>query len=329
MCTNTPAAAAARESAVEPGFRHQGCLYGSDAEFLAMAVPFAENGLRRGEPVLVTTTAGNLRLLHTVMGADADRIAFAESDYFGRRPSQLADALHRYWRRHRSTAPTGTVRILAEPTRAVGSGDEAAWLLAEAEFNVALTGTRIWMICPYDTRTTGPAVVEVARRTHPEYVVDGEIRSSAQFRAPEEAGGPAAATLPHTAEDCFRFEGDLVAVRRHVLERASVLLRSEDTATLFGIAVGEAVAYLLEHGIDRAAVWVRPAAGRVVCTLHSERPVDGPAFYGPRAATRPGTSLWMTDQICEWLDVSSDTAGCTIELAMRERATGAKPPARG
>ncbi|MEU4249040.1 MEDS domain-containing protein [Amycolatopsis sp. NPDC026612] len=313
---------------MKPVFRHQGCLYGSDAEFLAMAVPFAEDGLCRGEPVLVTTTAANLELLHEVMGAKADRIAFAESDYFGRRPSQLAGALHRYWDRHRTTAPTGAVRILAESARAGGSGDEAAWQLAEAEFNVALTGTRIWMICPYDTRTTGPGVAEVARRTHPEYVVDGDIRPSAQFRAPEEAAGPVVATPSRTAEDLFRFEGDLVAVRRYVLERASALLRSEDTATLFGIAVGEAMVYLLEHGIERAAVWVRPAAGRVVCTLHSERPVDGPAFYGPRAAARPGTTLWMTDQICEWLDVSSDTAGCTIELAMRERPAGGAHPAR-
>ena len=328
MCTNTTAAAAAQERAVTSGFRHQGCLYGSDAEFLATAVPFAQDGLRRDEPVLVTTTAANLELLHAVMGAEADRIAFAESDYFGRRPSQLAHALHRYWDRHRSTAPTGTVRILAEPGRAGGSGDDAARQLAEAAFNGALSGTRIWLLCPYDTRTTGPGVVEAARRAHPEYVVDGEVRSSAQFRAPEAAGGPVAATPSRTDEDTFRFEGDLVAVRRHVLERASSLLRSEDTATLFGIAVGEAVAYLLEHGIDRAAVWVRPAAGRVVCTLHSERPVDGPAFYGPRAAVRPGTTLWMTGQICEWLDVSSDAAGCTIELAMRERPADAAHPAR-
>jgi hypothetical protein len=28
----------------------------------------------------------------------------------------------------------------------------------------------------------------------------------------------------------------------------------------------------------------------------------------------------MTDQICEWLDVSSDAAGCTIELAMPDSA---------
>ena len=99
----TPAAGPASSgSVVKSGFRHQGCLYGSDAEFLEVAVPFVQDGLRRGEPVLVTTTAANRELLHTAMGADADRIAFAESAYFGRRPAQLANALRRYWHRHRS-----------------------------------------------------------------------------------------------------------------------------------------------------------------------------------------------------------------------------------
>lgn len=313
MHRTTPAAGSAPGGAPEAGFRHQGCLYGSDAEFLAMAVPFARDGLRRGEPVLVTTTAANLELLDAVLGADTDRIAFAESVYIGRRPAKLADALRRYWHRHRSTAPTGAVRVLAEPARAGNPRDEAAWRRAEAEFNVSLAATRIWMICPYDTRTLDAGVVEDARRTHPECVVGGEVRPSAEFTAPGEAGESGAPAPPGATADLFHFEGDLVAVRRHVLDRASALLRSENTATLFGVAVGEAIAYLLEHGIDRAAVWVRPAAGRVVCTLHSDRPADGPAFYGLRPA---GTGLWMTDRICEWLDVSSDAAGCTIELAM-------------
>src|SRR5881275_512007 len=54
---------AGNESAMKPGFRHQGCIYASDAEFLAMAVSFAQDGLGRGEPVLVATPAANLKLL--------------------------------------------------------------------------------------------------------------------------------------------------------------------------------------------------------------------------------------------------------------------------
>lgn len=311
----TSAAGSTPAGPAEAGFRHQGCVYRSDAEFLATAVPFAQDGLRRDEPVLVATTAANLELLHAVMGADADRIAFAESAYFGRRPARLAGALHRYWDRHRTASPTGGVRVLAEPARGEGPDGEAEWLRAEAGFNVVLAGTRIWMICPYDTRAVGAGVVAQAKRTHPECAGSGENR---QFTAAAGNGGPGGADPPGVPADLFRFEGDLVAVRRHVLERASALLRSEDAATMFGIAVGEAIAYLVGHGIDRAAVWVRPSAGRVVCTLHSDRPVAGPAFYGLRPGKGAG-SLWMTDQICDWLDISSDAAGCTIELAMPER----------
>ncbi|MBE1495641.1 hypothetical protein H4696_002741 [Amycolatopsis lexingtonensis] len=321
MHETTAATGSAPGGVPEAGFRHQGFLYGTDAEFLATAVPFAQEGLCRGEPVLVTTTAANLELLRAVLGADADRIAFAESGYIGRRPAKLANALRRYWDRHRSTAPTGAVRVLAEPARSGGAREAAAWQRTEHGFNAALGGTRIWLICPYDTRVLDAGVVEEARRTHPECVIAGQVRLSARFTPPAAGDAFEVAGTPE-ADEVFRFEGDLVAVRRYVLDRAGALLRSEDTATLFGIAVGEAIAYLLERGIDRAAVWVRPAAGRVVCTLHSDRPVAGPAFYGLRAAAGPGGGLWMTDQICEWLDISSDAAGCTVELAMRERAAG-------
>lgn len=220
------------------GFRHQGCVYGSAAEFLATAVPFARDGLRLDEPVLVATTKANLRLLRAELGADADRIAVAEPAYFGRRPGRVAEALHRYWTRHRSTAPTGAVRVVAEPVRSEGSGAE--WPHVEAGFNVALAGTRIWMICPYDTRTVDAGVVADACRTHPECVVHGEIRPSPRFSAPGDPDAAGVAAPPGTAADLFRFEGDLVAVRRHVLDRASALLRSAEAATMFGIEIGRA-----------------------------------------------------------------------------------------
>jgi len=301
-------------------FRHQCCIYGTEVEFLAMAVPFAQEGLRQGEPVLVTTTPANLELLHAVLGDDAGKIVYAELASFGRRPPHLAHALHRYWTRHQRTASTGTVRILAEPDRTGGTRrDAAGWQRMEAAFNGVLADTKIWMICPYDTRAVEADVIEDARRTHPECLVGRKAEPSTQFLAPEEFDGPRLSPPPlGAAADVFRFEGDLVAVRRHVLDKASPLLRSEETEAMFGVAVGEAVAYLIKHGIDRAAVWVRPVAGRVVCTLHSDQPLDVPPFFGfrPPGPRQQDHSLGMTNQICEWLDLSSDASGCTIELAM-------------
>ena len=313
---------------MKPEFLHQGCIYGSDAEFLAMAVPFVQDGLRRGEPVLVTTTSANLELLLEVMGPEASKIDYAESAYFGRRPPQRATAIHRYWTRHQPTASTGAVRILAEPVWTGRSRREvAAWKHMEAALNVVLADTKIWMICPYDTRVVGADIIEDARRTHPECVVGHRAEPSSQFMAPEEFARSRTSTQPPgIAADLFRFEGDLAAVRRYVLKTATALLRSEDAVAMFGIAVGEAITYLVKQGIDRAVVWVRPAAGRVVCTLHSDQPLDNVhpfvGYWPPGLREQPGDGLWLTNQICEWLDVSSDASGCTIELAMPGQGAG-------
>ena len=147
-------------------FVHQASVYGSQDEFLAMAVPFVEDGLSRGEPVLATTTSANLALLGENLGEGWQRVDQAESAYFGRRTSQRVAAFDRYWRRQ---APAGGhVRILAEPIWSGRSDHEvAAWARMESTLNVVLSATNIWMICPYDTRVVSPEVVAGARRTHP------------------------------------------------------------------------------------------------------------------------------------------------------------------
>ena len=41
-------------------FEHRACVYGSDRQFLEMALPFLETGLANGEPVLAVTTRPTL-----------------------------------------------------------------------------------------------------------------------------------------------------------------------------------------------------------------------------------------------------------------------------
>lgn len=305
---------------MKESFLHQSCIYGSEAEFLAMAVPFVQDGLSRGEPVLVATTRPNQELLHDVIGREAGGVEYADDDRLGRRPPQRATSIHRYWTRHQ---PAGTVRVLAEPEWTVRSGREiTAFKRMEAALNVVLADTQIWMICPYDSRVVEADALDDVRRTHPECVVGRRAEPSAQFMAPEEFARSRTSPQPQSiAADLFRFEGGLAAVRQYALNTATALLRSdEDAIGMFGIAVGEAISYLARQSVDRAAVWVRLSAGRIVCTLHSDQPLDHiHPFVGyrpPGAIERPGDGLWLTNQICEWLDVSSDASGCTIELAV-------------
>jgi hypothetical protein len=83
----------------ETTFGHQACIYGSDRQFLEIALPFLESGLSNGEPVLAVTTTANLELISSALGKRGD-VDYAESAFFGRRPPQRVAAFHRYWRRH-------------------------------------------------------------------------------------------------------------------------------------------------------------------------------------------------------------------------------------
>src|SRR5450755_4506379 len=96
-----PASGGIRVSAVEATtFEHQACVYGSDRQFLEMALPLLETGLANGEPVLAVTTPANLELISAALGVRAGDVDYAESAFFGRRPPQRIAAFHRYSQRH-------------------------------------------------------------------------------------------------------------------------------------------------------------------------------------------------------------------------------------
>ncbi len=68
----------------ETTFEHQAGIYGSDREFLEMALPFLESGLSNGEPVLAVTTPANLELISSALGERGGDVDYAESAFFGR-----------------------------------------------------------------------------------------------------------------------------------------------------------------------------------------------------------------------------------------------------
>ncbi|MCC3770604.1 MEDS domain-containing protein, partial [Streptomyces sp. UNOC14_S4] len=165
------------------GFVHHACLYGSDAEFLAMAVPFVRAGLAAGEPVLAATTPANIELLRAALGRHAHALDTAETAYFGRRPvERVAAFLGYHGRRARSGVRT---RMIAEPLWQGRSARQTAeWQRMESGLNLLLAALPVWMICPYDTRTVPPGVVETACVTHPARLDGERITPCAAYRDP-------------------------------------------------------------------------------------------------------------------------------------------------
>lgn len=302
-------------------FTHHTCVYGSDEEFLAMAVPFVEDGLRRSEPVLVTTTSHNLDLLGAALGPAAERVDRAESLYFGRRPPQRVAAFHRWWRRR---APGGRpARILAEPIWPGKSAREAlAWRRMESGLNVVLAGTGVWMICPYDTRCAPAEIVAESLCTHPAAVTGVEVTPSRTFQDPREfARRCDAVPLAPPPDDAARhaFDGRQRPLRRFLAERALGCGLHGERAALFVTAVSEVAAHVREEGTGRASVRVWESFGSVLCEVHEPGGRAGDPFLGfhpPTLEARPGDGLWLTRQLCEFVDVREDAAGCSYRLQM-------------
>src|SRR3954452_6001763 len=106
-------------------FAHEGFVFGTDREVLDRVVPFAVEGLSRGEPVLVVAGKRVRRLLAEELGQDVRRLAtFAAAETWWRGGHGTLQAYDRDLRTLRSAAPTW--RLVAEPVWLAG-GDGRVW----------------------------------------------------------------------------------------------------------------------------------------------------------------------------------------------------------
>jgi MEDS: MEthanogen/methylotroph, DcmR Sensory domain len=310
----------------ETTFEHQACIYDSDRDFLEMALPFLETGLASGEPALAVTTSANLELLSSALGARGGDVDYADSAYFGRRPPQRVAAFHRYWRQHAGAGEGAQVRVLAEPVWSGRSAREvAAWTRMESALNVALAGTNMFMICPYDTRVTAPGIVAAARRTHPALAEGPQTSPSPDYADPaafagESDTGPLSDPPAGTA--VFQFDGDLRGLRRFIANRAAEYGLAGERAGLLVQAAGEVGTFLKNQAPGSAAVRTWEQGDAVVCDFRQPGGSVSDPFLHLRPAEldpRPADGLWLTSQICDWIDIRSDADGRTIRLEVPGR----------
>jgi MEDS: MEthanogen/methylotroph, DcmR Sensory domain len=313
----------------EGTFRHSACIYHSNQEFLETAVPFLEEGLARGEPAFVVTTPANLELIGAALDKRAGEVDYAESAFFGRRPPQRVAAFYRYWKTHAARENHGgsaRVRILAEPVWAGRSGREiAAWTRMESALNVTLAPASISMICPYDARALDGDIVAGARRTHPALTAGARSAPSPSYADPgafarAHEAAPLADPPAHAA--AFEFDGDLRGLRRFMAGRAAEYGVEGDRADMLVLAVSEVGAYLKSRppGVATVRTWEQP--GAVVCDFRQPGGSITDPFLGLRPAElepSDGDGLWLTNQICDWMEVRSGPGGCAIQLQVPSR----------
>jgi len=309
----------ARPRRSHDGYRHEAFLWRSDEEFLAGTVPFVQEGVEAGQPVMVAVVPRRIDLLRDAVGAAAAGVEFVDMEQLGANPARIIPAWRQFTDEH--TEAGRAVRGIGEP---IWDGRRASELvecqLHEALLNMALeVDTPLWLLCPYDASALPEAVVAEAHRSHP-VVVDGRVHRGSTayggahhvamiFEADLPAGDAPAGHQPFGPDE-------LMAVRTVVHSRAASAGLTTDQAADLALAVHEVAVNCVEHGGGRGELRIWQDDGALVVEVRDSGRIVDP-MVGRRLPAWDedgGRGLWLANQLCDLVQIRSGAAGTTVRI---------------
>jgi len=170
------------EPAGRPGRFHEAGFYRSDAEFGALIVPFAEDGLAAGQPVILGYDDRKASLLRAWL-ADPAAVTFTAGSSLYATPAR---AIASYWQLFEELIAAGPtqIRIAGEVPHEGNGGRFAGWDRYESAASTVWDRFPVWSRCLYDASTAAPSVLDIAARTHPRIVLPSGLH-----RHPTGTGG--------------------------------------------------------------------------------------------------------------------------------------------
>jgi CheY-like chemotaxis protein len=150
------------------GCRHEALIYSSSDELATAALPFMQQGLMRGERLLVVLRETGRTVLQGALGQDAARIEFADATDWYQSPEHALRRYNRYIGDHLA-AGASRVRVVAEVIwpQSSARADIAGWQRYEAGISPAMASLPVSFICAYSSEELSAGIVTDARRTHP------------------------------------------------------------------------------------------------------------------------------------------------------------------
>jgi anti-sigma regulatory factor (Ser/Thr protein kinase) len=307
-------------SGLATGFVHQALTYGSDEEFMDVALPFVEEGLDRGEPALVAVQGRHVENLRTALVSTPDGLAlYPVEDWY--ETSARTREKFALWAAER-TSRGARARVVGEPPWALAHPAQVRdWARHESVLNLALAGLPVSFVCPYDARALSEEVLEHARDTHPEFVTREGISASPSYEDPldfcrrldslveAQQGRP-------SLEIGFALE-DLPAVRRSIASFVGDAGLPASRIEELVLAVNEITTNAVLHGRPPAAVRAWNTRDEVVVEVTDTGEGIGDALAGqlaPPPTALGGRGLWLARLLCDAVEVRCDEGGCTVTL---------------
>jgi anti-sigma regulatory factor (Ser/Thr protein kinase) len=304
--------------AVLDGFRHEALFYSGQEEFLTAATAFVRGGVEGDEPVLAVLNGSKIDALRSELRDEADEVAFVDMSEVGGNPARIIPA----WREFVAgrASPARRMRGIGEPICAERTPAELVECHRhEALINLAFADAEgFHLLCPYDTETLSPDVLEEAKRNHPFVDVD----QSDDYRGLEDVAAPFAEPLPDPLgqPESSGFEaGTLRALRRFVAAHATDAgLDARGTEDLV-LAVDEVATNSVVHGGGEGVLRIWPENGALICEVHDNGRIDKPLAGRERPAPgQPGGhGLWMANELCDLVQIRTFTQGSVVRLHKR------------
>ena len=301
------------------GFQHQALIYEAADEYLAGTVPFLRAALEAGRPALVAVRKEQAELLRGELGREAEMMRFAPIEEVARNPAGIIPL----WRDFVDESPgrgACGVSELAWPERTPAEMEECH--RHEALLNFVFAEGRSWsLLCPYDACSLRDEELERAATTHELISREGRTEESAAFD-PEPDCLAGELPPPAVRPDTFAFGlTELAEVRHRVAaagERAGMGRRAvADLVT----ATSELAANSVMHGGGAGTLRLWREHGSLLAEVEDEGRIEDQLVgrLRPGITQEGGRGLWLTNQLCDLVQIRSGDVGTTVRLHLLAR----------
>jgi anti-sigma regulatory factor (Ser/Thr protein kinase) len=303
-------------------FHHEALFYTGENGFLDGVLPFVNEALAAGEPLLVAVRDVRAQLLKGVLGEDAGRVRFLDMRQLARNPARIIPAWHDFLKENATDG--GLCRGIGEALWAGRSAPEVSECQRyESLLNLAFqNGGRFSLLCPYDVDGLDPSVIEAAQISHPFLASAGRSRKSKRYLSPADAPGPFEGSLPAPAgtpeELAFTGEG-LAAVRAFVFRRAVQAQLAEEACEDLVLAINELVTNSVQHGGGGGTVAIWTEGETFFCEVRDHGQITDPLAgrIPPPLDHHGGRGLWLANHLCDLVQIRSTRNGNVVRVLKR------------
>ncbi len=299
---------------------HEAGFYASDAEFLALIVPFVGEGLAAGEPVVIGYDARKCDLLRAAL-SQPDAVSFMADTRLYASPARAIEAYRQQFERHLAVGAE-QIRIAGDVPHVGNGGRFAGWDRYESALNAVWPDYPVFSRCLYDATTVADDVRDAVERSHPRLVApDGSADISPRYQAVTEFDplppepNPLEATTPS-----LRLTDASPRLVRHLIAQAADGRIDTDTLDELILAVSEAVENSQLHGRPPTTVTAWTGPDQVVVHVHDTGPGPADPLAGlVRDRSSPGgRGLWLSHQLAN-VDIAlvADAEGFAVRLCSR------------